>query len=335
MTSSHVRSARTRRAAARAARAAAAMAAALLVAVCSPPRRPAPLPAPTAPEPMPPIVQRVDARGYRPRAGTLTYEVSSATTIAVRGDTLPADTLAVAALLTYRVGPGTPADTGAAFRVGGTVDAYEVRGTRPGAALPDTVGLPMPFVGVLGPAGISLDGIPDAPPDSTPPAMSDTIPTAPASPDTLLLVERPCAAALAAPVALARELLILPPSALAVGTTWSDTTVTMLCRGGVPVTTTAVQRFTVLGSTRIDGDEAVAIERSSESIVSGTTRLRGRTVAVSGSGRGRATFYASVERGAILGADGTYEAELTIESGTRRQQFDQATRQRVRLRSQY
>jgi hypothetical protein len=197
----------------------------------------------------------------------------------------------------------------------------------------------MLFVGTLGPAGIALDGIADASPDSGTSVVRDTIPATPVSPDTLAdtrpPVERPCAVALAAPVALARELLILPPSALAVGTTWSDTTVTTLCRGGVPVTTTAVQRFTVLGSTRIDGDEAVAIERSSESTISGTTRLRGRTVAVSGSGRGRATFYASVERGAILGADGTYETELTIESGTRRQQFDQATRQRVRLRSQY
>jgi hypothetical protein len=295
------------------------------------------MPAPTTPEPLPPIVQRVDARGYRPRAGTLTYEVSSATTIAVRGDTMPADTLAVSALLTYRVGTGTPADSGAPFRVGGTVDAYQVRSSRPGTALPDTVTLPIPFVGELGAAGIALDGIADAPADTlTWPAITvDTTSTAPTPPDSVSLAERPCAAALSAPVALARELLILPPSALAVGTTWGDTTVTTLCRGGVPVTTTAVQRFTVLGSTRIDGDEAVAIERASESVVAGTTRLRGRTVAVRGSGRGRATFYASVERGAILGADGTYETELTIESGTRRQQFAQATRQRVRLRSQY
>jgi hypothetical protein len=328
----------------RAGRAALVLAAAIVAADCTPPRRPAPPAAPglpDAPDPAPPIVQRLDARGYRPRAGTLTYEVASATTIGIRGDTLPADTLAVSALVTYRVGPATPADTGAAFRVGGTVDAYEVRSSQPGAALPDTVRLPLHFVGALGAAGIALDGVADAPADAPADTVLaatpvDTIPAdSMPSPDSAAVFERPCVAVLSAPVALARELIILPPSSLAIGTTWSDTTVTTLCRGGVPVTTTAVQRFTVLGSTRIDGDEAVAIERASESTVTGATRLRGRDVAVRGTGQGRATFYASVARGAILGADGTYEMELTIESGARRQQFAQATRLRARLRDQY
>jgi hypothetical protein len=145
-------------------------------------------------------------------------------------------------------------------------------------------------------------------------------------------VERPCAAPLSAPVALARDLLLLPPSQLAVGTTWSDSTVTTVCRGEVPVTTTAVRRYTVLGSARVGGGEAVAIERTSAITIAGSAQLRGRTVAVSGSGTGRTTFYASVERGALLGADGSYETDLTIESATRRQQFTQATSQRVRLR---
>ena len=320
----------------RRARAAAVVAAGLLAAVCAPPRapEPPPVPAPDAPEPLPPIVQRVDARGYRPRPGTLGYEVTSATTIAVRGDTLPPDTLAVTARLTFRVGQPTPGDTGEVVRVGGSIDAYEVRGSRPGAALPDTLVLPIPFVGVLGASGIELEGIAALPTDPAT-APPDTSAAGPAAADSAAVAERPCVAALSAPVALARELLILPPSSLAVGTTWSDTTATTLCRGGVPVTTTTVQRFTVLGSTRIDGDEAVAIERATESTIGGSTRLRGRTVAVSGTGTGRATLYASVARGAILGADGTYAVELAIESGTRRQQFAQSTRQRVRLRSQY
>jgi hypothetical protein len=305
-----------------------------VLASCTPPRTPAPRPSPTTPQPLPPIEERVDARGFRWRAGALSYEVSSQAAIDVRGDTLPADTLRVSALLTFHIDATGEED--APLPVAGTVDAYEVHGVRLGAAPADTLTLPISFAGVLGPAGLALEGDTAvaadsgrlAHPDSAVVAVADSA----AADSGGLAATRPCSASVSAPVALARDLLLLPPSRLAVGTTWSDSTVTTICRGEVPVTTRALRRFTVLGSARVEGGEATAIERTSEITVEGSTQLRGRAVTVSGTGSGRTTFYASVERGAILGADGSYETDLTIESGSRRQQFTQTVVQRVRLR---
>ncbi|HEX6057414.1 MAG TPA: hypothetical protein VFZ11_00250 [Gemmatimonadaceae bacterium] len=335
--------------------------AAAALAACAPSRPSTPRPSPTTPVPLPEIEERVDARGFRWRAGALTYEVSSEATIDVRGDTIAADTIRVDALLTVRIDTAGAPD--APLPVAGTVDAYEVRSSRPGGAPADTLTLPIPFAGLLGPAGLALQSDSAAragaghlalttPADvetqgvapNRPPSALDAIgrdsatragtPRADAAPldSAGAFVERPCAAPLSAPVALARDLLLLPPSQLAVGTTWSDSTVTTVCRGEVPVTTTAIRRFTVLGSARVGGGETVAIERTSAITIAGSAQLRGRTVAVSGTGTGRTTFYASVERGALLGADGSYETDLTIESGTRRQQFTQTASQRVRLR---
>ncbi len=306
-----------------------------LLASCAPPRAPAPRPSPATPQPLPPIEERVDARGFRWRAGALSYEVSSQAAIDVRGDTLPADTLRVSALLTFHI--DATGEDGAPLPVAGTVDAYEVHGVRLGAAPADTLTLPISFAGVLGPAGLALEGDTAvaadsgrlAHPDSAVVAVADS---AAAADSGAPAATRPCSASVSAPVALARDLLLLPPSRLAVGTTWSDSTVTTICRGEVPVTTTARRRFTVLGSARVEGGEATAIERTSEIIIAGSTQLRGRAVTVSGTGSGRTTFYASVERGAILGADGSYETDLTIESGSRREQFTQTVVQRARLR---
>ncbi len=305
-----------------------------VLASCAPPRTPAPRPSPTTPQPLPPIEERVDARGFRWRAGALSYEVSSEAAIDVRGDTLPADTLRVSALLTFHI--DTTGEEDAPLPVAGTVDAYEVHGARLGSAPADTLTLPISFAGVLGPAGLALDGDTAVASDSGrlvhPDSAVVVADSAAAADSGALAATRPCSASVSAPVALARDLLLLPPSRLAVGTTWSDSTVTTICRGEVPVTTRTMRRFTVLGSARVEGGEATAIERTSESTIDGSTQLRGRVVTVSGSGSGRTTFYASVERGAILGADGSYETDLTIESGSRRQQFTQLVVQRVRLR---
>lgn len=296
-----------------------------VLASCAPPRTPAPRPSPTAPQPLPPIEERVDTRGFHWRAGTVRYAISSEAAIDVRGDTIPADTLRVSALLSFRI--DTTADADAPLPVAGTVDAYEVHGARLHAAPADTLTLPISFAGVLGPAGLALEG------DTA--VVSDSgrlmLPDSAAAADSAIAATRPCSASVSAPVALARDLLLLPPSRLAVGTTWSDSTVTTICRGEVPVTTRTRRRFTVLGSARVEGGEATAIERKSEITIEGSTQLRGRRVTVSGSGSGSTTFYASVERGALLGADGAYETDLTIESGSRRQQFTQSVVQRVRL----
>ena len=306
-----------------------------LLAGCTPPRAPEPGPAPSRPDAPPRIEPRVDARGFHLRAGTLTYEVSSAASIDARDDTLPGDTVRVDAVVIYNVGTSEAPES--TTRVGGSIDSYQVHSSRPGPTAADSLALPIPFVGVLGPGGLVLEGIVEesaagdlrSPPDTSgaPPGGASG-----GAPDSSALVERPCVAALSAPLAMARDIVLLPPASLTIGTTWSDTATTTICRGEVPITTTAVRRYAVVGSTRLAGADAVAIERTSEITIAGRARLRGRLVAVSGTGRGRTTFYASVARGALLGADGAYDAELTIESGTRRQQFTQATWQRARLR---
>ena len=317
---------------------AAVLVAPLALACSSVPRRPEPAPLPSTPDVPPPIEERVDPRGFHHRAGTFVYDVRNEATIEVAGDTLPADTVVSEAVVTYRITAGELETD--SLPVAGTIDAWSVRSSRAAAAPHDTLVLPLPFAGVLTGDGLrlALPALPSPAPSSlAPPPPAPSPAPAVAATDSLAArptppLDEPCRAPIAAPVALARELLVLPPDSIAVGTTWMDTTTTTICRGEVPVTTTAVQRYTVLGSTIFEGREALAIERRSEITLGGAGARRGRTLTVRGSGTGRTVFYASTERGALLGLDGEYDTDLAVESGTRRQQFAQRARQRVRLR---
>lgn len=257
-----------------------------------------PQPAPTtAPPPAPPW-------SFRYAPGEYLYDFASTARIRALDDTANAtDSIGTSALLTYRI-----AAEGDRLLVSGRVDSFTVAsGARIGAGLPgDSTSIPAAtFSGSLSPRGEILEFT----------AIDST----------------GCGAATGAMVAMARSLFVAVPPALAPGATWEDTTSATVCRGGLPVTTTAVRRYRVRGLERVGGGYVVEVTRDSEIQVAGSRTSGTRLLRVSGRGNARATLTLDPITGRLLTERGTSRTQLQFESGAAVQSFVQEVGHRVQL----
>jgi hypothetical protein len=74
------------------------------------------------------------------------------------------------------------------------------------------------------------------------------------------------------------------PRTLAPGAAWTDTIVSLTCRGEIPVTTTAVRRFTVALEHPPSGSVVIVVSHLSTVTMRGGVTHRGREVTLTGSG---------------------------------------------------
>jgi hypothetical protein len=120
---------------------------------------------------------------------------------------------------------------------------------------------------------------------ATPPAMSSTSVAAPlftsVAIDAVLdstqlrTIVRPplaneCDRPEAAAAGMARELLVRLPESIGVGDRWRDSLVTLVCRGGVPMTVRTIIESVVSGTS--DGDRILRIQRSVATTLEGVNR---------------------------------------------------------------
>ena len=252
-------------------------------------------------EPVPDAPGAVPRPIYRYAPGTLVYRITNEATITAAGDSLAMpESLTTTVLIRYNV-----EDAGGVLDVRGTVDSFSIQGATRTSAPATPALLPIAFRATLHYDGtvLSFEGLAD---------------TACASPGGPLL-------------AAARELLPAIPRPLVLGERWRDTTRSTVCRGDVPVTTTAVQQYTVRGADTFQGSPAVRVTRQSEITLAGSGTQAVQEVTLTGTGNARTELYLDPLTGRFLGSTGEYAADIAFATPRLRQLFTQRVRQRIIL----
>ena len=128
---------------------------------------------------------------------------------------------------------------------------------------------------------------------------------------------------------MAQVTTLLPsfPGPLTQGASWTDTTTTTSCRGGVTLTTTAINSYRVAG----ESGATTTVARTTSYRVTGTGSQAGEQVTVSGEGSGSGELLVDVPEGRVLDVQGTARLNLIFEGAGRRQEVIQETGQRLTL----
>ncbi len=272
---------------------------------------PAPNPVVIAPTPTPAVTgSRVLLPSVQPRSN---WTISAVTQLNVSGDAMPAgvpdeqriDTRAFVSMSFERAVTG-------ALRGSGQVDSFSVRSNliesaRPTA--PSSVASPKPTLLLI-----------DALIDST----------------SLRVVTRPplaneCDRSEVSAMQLARELLVRLPDGVAVGDQWRDSTVTLVCRNGIPLTVYTTTRSTLDKRSR----ETLMVTRNISTKVEGKGGTAFRAFELVGSGSGSQRLEIAASSGILERLQGTSTLTMQvverIPPGTPR---SQQVLQRVEIRAE-
>ena len=268
---------------------------------------PGPAPARPGAPPAPEVSTPPRATGrwtLRRQAGPARYEIRSSAVIELAGDSIPGDSLSTTMLVSLSL-----ADSADVLSVTGTIDSlHVVRGAR--ITTPDSTP-PLP---------IALRGVLDRQGGMT--RLQDSI----AVPDSL------CTTTLDPIIATTRDLFVRLPERLTSGATWQDTTRTTSCRGRIPVTTTTIALYSVLGEQAVGGRDLMAVGRSTTIALAGSGQQYGRSATVQGTGKGTATLLFDPATAALVDGRSQSTVTVTFEAGMLRQTFTQHGRQEIRQR---
>ena len=224
--------------------------------------------------------------------------------IELAGDSIPGDSLATTMVVSLFL-----ADSADVLSMTGTIDSLSVtRGARI-TTTDSTPPLPIPLRGIIDRQGgvIRLG-------DSTA-GGADSL----------------CTTTLDPLIAATRDLFVRLPERLTSGTTWQDTVQTTSCRGRIPITTTTIATYTVLGE-QAGGRALLAITRSATISLAGGGQQYGRSATVQGTGTGMGTLLFDPQTAALVDGQSQSTMTVTFEAGMLRQTFTQHGRQEIRQR---
>lgn len=254
-----------------------ALAAALtaLISGCAPAGAPAPVPAP-APLPRPAEPVRTERAVLLPsRMAGNSWRVQSVARIALSGAGAPSGEQRVesSGLVSWSL----ERQPSGALRGTGQVDSFTVR-----TSFDATKGAMLPIM----PAQLLLDA-----------AMDSSLVRITTRPPLVNECDRPEAGA----AALARELLVRVPNGARQGDRWKDSTVTLVCRSGVPL---VVYTTVVSVLDRID-DQQLVVKRDVRAILDGKGGSAFRGLELSGTSSGSQRVEISAVRGTVERLEGT------------------------------
>ena len=200
-------------------------------------------------------------------------------------------------------------DTRGALRGIGRVDSFTVRAS--GSAMRN------PAAGTTSPA------TPDAP------AFTNVVLDAVLDSTQVRAVVRPalaneCDRPEAAAADLARDLLVRVPESLSIGDRWRDSLVTLVCRGGVPITVRTSIESTLEGTA--DNDRTLRIRRVLTVRMEGSNRMPWRQTEIDGTGQGTQELLLDLATGVLVSLEGASTLTLRVTNGSMR---DQARVQQV------
>ena len=107
---------------------------------------------------------------------------------------------------------------------------------------------------------------------------------------------------------LARELLVRIPDGVSVGDAWQDSTVSLVCRSGIPLTVTSVTRSTLREMTR----ERLVVTRELRTTIDGKGGTAFRAFAITGSGSGSQRLELSATSGVVDRLQGSSTLTLQL-----------------------
>jgi hypothetical protein len=135
----------------------------------------------------------------------------------------------------------------------------------------------------------------------------------------------PCTAPAAAALLAVEDLLFSAPDSLFAGRTWADSSVTSVCRSGVRLSVFVVRTYRCRGLASADPIAGILVDRSSRAVVTAAVTRGTDTTFVRGAGSGTMALTVDPMTGALLGAAGSSQLDLTVQSATRIQRSRQTT----------
>ncbi|MCC6242809.1 MAG: hypothetical protein IT353_08205 [Gemmatimonadaceae bacterium] len=135
-------------------------------------------------------------------------------------------------------------------------------------------------------------------------------------------------------LALVRDVLLRIPASVAVGDSWQDSTVQVVCRSNVALVMRTTHRYTVADSGRRNGATQLVIRRTSQSRLEGKTATAWRSIDIRGTGEGTLDARVSMNSGAVEQVESTSTLTLTVSDRTSSTSLrTQQVTQRVTLRA--
>jgi hypothetical protein len=109
---------------------------------------------------------------------------------------------------------------------------------------------------------------------------------------------------------------------------WTDSATTNSCSGSIPVTSTTVRRYRVVGETS-GSNRGVLLERQDRTTLSGEGSQGQHRVRLKSDGSGTAQVVIDAETGAVLESNGVHTASVVVTASGRDQRFTQRTREQL------
>jgi hypothetical protein len=128
-----------------------------------------------------------------------------------------------------------------------------------------------------------------------------------------------------ASIPVIQRALVVTPVTLHKDMTWSDSVSSALCSGSIPVTTTSVRNYRVIGET----PQGILIERRDRTMAAGEGSQGQHLVRLKTEGSGTAQITIDSETGELLQAVSSSSTTAVITASGRDQRFVQTVRERI------
>ena len=134
-----------------------------------------------------------------------------------------------------------------------------------------------------------------------------------------------------------RDLLVRLPGTLKVGQTWQDSTVSFVCRLGIPITSRTKSNYSVERAEKVLGGVELLVRRMSDTQLDGEMKSTWRTMTLSAVGRTTHNIRVDATTGVVrsVESDGLLAIKLNDTSrrdGSGAQEIRQVTKGRITLR---
>jgi hypothetical protein len=122
---------------------------------------------------------------------------------------------------------------------------------------------------------------------------------------------------------LTSQVIISIPTELETGNTWSDSLSTAACTGPIPGTLSVTRTYKALGSTRMNGLEAIMLELDEKTTLTSEGSQEQHRVQIRGTGSGKGRLFIDAATGAVLSSSTDRLALVAITASGREQRFQQ------------
>jgi len=128
-----------------------------------------------------------------------------------------------------------------------------------------------------------------------------------------------------------QRVIMVPPTELTSGMTWSDSSSVSTCSGPIMVSLTTIRSYTVLGETEDRGMKLIAINRVERTHSSGEGSQSQHRMIIKATGTGSGILRLDQHSGLLVNAETQYRADVEVTSSGRVQRFTQVVRERTAL----